>query len=84
MFSRYLARIQRILQGGDIKPENGHQERENNGREEVEILCGFIEGWWVLEDGEAAGAEGHQVEPWSWVLISLCFMAAVMVWEEER
>ena len=56
MLSRNLARVQRILQGRDIEPEDGHHKREGNGGEDVEILGGFVEGGWVLEDAETTGA----------------------------
>lgn len=59
MLGRYLARIQRILQCRDIKPENRHHKREGDGGEEVQVLGCAVEGWWVLENRETAGADGH-------------------------
>lgn len=63
MLSRHLARAQRTLQLGDIEPEDRHAEGEGDGWEEIQVLGCFIEGWWVLEDTEAAGSKGHYVEP---------------------
>lgn len=63
MFSWYLARSKHTLQLRDVEPENGHDERERNGREEVQILCLSVESGWVLEDGETAGAEREECEP---------------------
>jgi hypothetical protein len=59
MLRRHTTRTKHILQLGDVEPEDSHAERESDGWEEIEVLSGFIKGWRVLEDGEAAGAEGH-------------------------
>lgn len=63
MLSRNPTRAQHILQLRNIKPENRHDERECDGWEEVEVLGCFVEGGRMLEDGETAGAEGHEGEP---------------------
>ena len=63
MFRRYLTRVQHSLQLWYVQPENGHNESEEDCREEGEVLGSRVEGGRVREDGEAAGADGHQVEP---------------------
>jgi hypothetical protein len=59
MLSRDPTRTQHILQLRDAEPEDSHAERKRDGREEVEILRGFIESRRVLKDGEAACAHTH-------------------------
>jgi len=59
MLSRNSTRTQYILQLWYVEPEDGHAESKGDRGEEIEVLRGFVEGGRVLEDGEAAGAEGH-------------------------
>ncbi len=59
MLSGDATRTQYILQLRDIEPEYRHAERERDSWEEVEILRGFVEGGWVLEDGKSARAHTH-------------------------
>lgn len=56
-------RIQDPLQRRDIQPEDGHGQREQDCREEKQILSLFVEGWWVGENGETSCSDGHEVEP---------------------
>lgn len=52
-----LSGCQDGLQGGDIQPEEGHDEGEQHGGEEVVILRLLVEEWGVLEDGETPGTD---------------------------
>jgi hypothetical protein len=63
VFDRNVAGRERLLQFWDVEPEESHSQREEDSWEQVEVLRGLVEGWRVLEDAEAAGAEGHQGEP---------------------
>src|SRR5277367_3824485 len=56
-----IRRLQHALQLRDVEPEDGHGEREEDGGEEEEVVGSFVEGWWVGEDAETAGAHGHDV-----------------------
>ena len=83
MLDRHLASPQHALQLRDIEPEDGHGQGEEDGWEEVEVLSGVsLEGeerevgggreggeGRVLEEGEAAGAEGEEGEH---LPVSLC------------
>lgn len=51
------------LQTRRVTEDEDDDEGEEDGGEEVEVLGGFVEGGRVLEDGEVAGAGGHEVEP---------------------
>ncbi len=63
MLSRDSPRAQYILQLRDIEPKNSHDESERDGREEIEVLCRFVESWWVMEDAKTARPHGREVEP---------------------
>ena len=63
MLGRNLTRCKHFLQLRDVEPEDSHHKREGDSGEEVQVLRGFVEGGWVLEDAEAAGADSHQAEP---------------------
>ena len=87
MLNGNLAGPQHALQLRDIEPEDGHGQSEEDGGEEVEVLGGVFlyrekrevgggreggEGR-VLEEGEAAGAEGEEGEhlPIVWGCVSM-------------
>lgn len=59
MLSRDAIRPKHVLQLWNIQPEDSHDESKSDGREEVQVLGSLVEGWWVLEDREAACAETH-------------------------
>ena len=59
MFSRNLARVQRVLKGGNIQPKDRHNERKGDRREEIQVLRCFVAYWWVLEDAETASSDRH-------------------------
>lgn len=63
MLNRHRGRGQRTLQLRDVEPENSYAEREGDCWKQVQVLCCFVEGWRVLEDGKPAGAQGHHAEP---------------------
>ena len=63
MFSRHSRRRQDSLELRDIQPEDSHAQCESDGGEEEEILCLLVEGGWMLENGEAAGADCEEGEP---------------------
>lgn len=46
------------LQLRDVKPEDGRAECESDGGEQQQGLGLLVEGRWVLENAQAAGAEG--------------------------
>lgn len=49
--------------GWDIEEEDCDEQREDDGGKEVEVLRGFVEGGRMLKDGQAAGMDGHEIEP---------------------
>jgi hypothetical protein len=63
VFDGHICCVERVLQCGDIIPEEGHDKGEKNGGKEVNVLRGLVEERWVLEDGEATGADCEEVEP---------------------
>lgn len=50
MFHRNPTSTQGLLELWNVEPENRHDEREYDGGEDVEILRGFVEAGWMLED----------------------------------
>lgn len=63
MLGRNARSSQHTLQLRDVKPEDGHAKSERDGGEEQQVLSALVEGRWMLEDAQAAGAEGHEAEP---------------------
>lgn len=63
MLNRDASGAQDRLKLGNVQPQDGHGQRKQNGREQVPVLGCLIEQGRVLEDAEAAGAGGHEVEP---------------------
>ena len=63
MLSRHPRSRQHSLQLRNVKPEDGHAKRKDDRGEQQQILSLFVEGRWMLEDAQAAGAEGHEAEP---------------------
>ena len=59
MLHWYAGGRQDSLELRDVEPEDGHAERKGDGREEVKILSGFVESGRVLEEAQAASADGH-------------------------
>lgn len=51
------------LEDGDVQPKDGHEQREDDGGEQPQVLGEPVKGGRVLEDAPAAGAHGHEVEP---------------------
>jgi len=60
---RNLATPNDRLQARNVAEDEHDDERKQDGGEDEVILGQFVEGGRVLEDGEAAGACGHYVEP---------------------
>lgn len=56
MFDRHRGRAQHVVELGHVQEEDGDEEREGDGREEVPVES-------VLQQGEAARAQREQVEP---------------------
>ncbi len=48
---RNLSSTEHLLEAGNVAPEEGHQKSEQNGREEIQVLCLFVEQRRMLEDG---------------------------------
>jgi len=63
VLDRDIRGTENILQARRVAKDEDNDEGEEDGGEEVEILCRFVEGGWVLEDGEVARAGCHEVEP---------------------
>jgi hypothetical protein len=59
MLSRDSTRTKYTLQLRNVEPKDSHDKSKSNGWEEVEVLGGFVECGWVLEDGESASTETH-------------------------
>lgn len=59
MFRWDLAGAQCTLQRWDIQPKNRHDKCEGDRWEEVQVLSCFVVDRWVLENAQAASAEGH-------------------------
>lgn len=56
-------RAEDVLYGGNVQPDDGHAEREQDGREEVPVGRVLVEQRRVLQDAQAARSRGHEVEP---------------------
>lgn len=51
MFNRYPSRTQCSLQLWNVEPEDRHDERKEDGGEDVEVLRGFVEARGMLKNG---------------------------------
>lgn len=60
---RDLTRVDRGSKTRNIQEYKDDDQREQNSWEESEVLSGFVEDWWLLEDREAASTGREQVEP---------------------
>ena len=63
MFGRDARGREDGLELGDVEPEDGHAEGEDDGGEEEQVLGALVEGGRVLKDAQAAVTEGHEAEP---------------------
>ena len=63
MLRRHPGRVEHGVKLGHVQPEDGHAEREGDGREEIRVLRRSVEQRWVLEDRKAPGPARHEVEP---------------------
>ena len=63
VFDGNSACAQRVLKSWHVQPERSHDEGEGNRGEEIQVLSVLIETWRMMEDGETACAERHQIEP---------------------
>ena len=63
VLGRNARRAEGFLECGNVVPKDAHDQGKGDGREEVEVLGGLVEGGRVLEDGETAGSDGHEDKP---------------------
>jgi hypothetical protein len=61
--SRSFCCAKSSLELGHVEEEDGNDEGEANGWEEVPIARFLAEQWWMLDNRQAAGADCHEVEP---------------------
>lgn len=63
VLDRYTTSEERLLDTGNIREEDGDDESNRHGREQVVVARQPVANGWVLEDAEASGPLAKQVAP---------------------